>query len=252
MVKGRRKGRTPYTRVTTENAKTRTGKFQGKLSYESPNGKLTAFFEASPKLTPKVGIPLQQANNIKSPHRIEMAKEAKSGKLTDYFPVRRSVRKTKGTVLEENRKRMEDAVLSGKEEGLEVRIFPGKGRGVVATKEFQRGDYVVEYAGELVSLEEARLREATYARDHTAGCYMYYFNHKDVSWCVDATRESARIGRLVNHCRSGNLMTKTITVGGLPRLVLVAKEHITPGDELTYDYGDRSKESLLYHPWLAT
>ena len=68
---------------------------------------------------------------------------------------------------------------------------------------------------------------------------------------VDATAESGRMGRLLNHSRNGNLMTKTIEVNETPRLVLLAKEDIVPGCELTYDYGDRSKQSLLHHPWLA-
>ena len=37
----------------------------------------------------------------------------------------------------------------------------------------------------------------------------------------------------------------------VPRLILVAKQTISPGEELLYDYGDRSKESLKAHPWLA-
>ena len=37
----------------------------------------------------------------------------------------------------------------------------------------------------------------------------------------------------------------------VPRLILVAKQTINPGEELLYDYGDRSKESLKAHPWLA-
>lgn len=41
-------------------------------------------------------------------------------KLTDYFPVRRSVRKTKRTVLEERQRILEEAVLAKREEGLEV------------------------------------------------------------------------------------------------------------------------------------
>lgn len=69
---------------------------------------------------------------------------------------------------------------------------------------------------------------------------------------MDATPESDRLGRLVNHSRNGNLMTKTITIDNTPRLVLIAKEDIQSGEEVTYDYGDRSKESLKYHPWLAS
>lgn len=41
-------------------------------------------------------------------------------KLTEYFPVRRSERKTKKTVLEEIQKTLEDAVLMCKEDGLQV------------------------------------------------------------------------------------------------------------------------------------
>lgn len=50
---------------------------------------------------------------------------------------------------------------------------------------------------------------------------------------------------------SGNLMTRIEDVNGQPHLVLIAKDDIHVGDEITYDYGDRSKESLKHHPWLA-
>ncbi|XP_065201194.1 histone-lysine N-methyltransferase Set8-like [Planococcus citri] len=172
-------------------------------------------------------------------------------KLTEFYPVRRSVRKTGKAVLEEQRKTLEDAVLSNKEDGLEVQIFEGKGRGVVAARKFQKGEFVVEYAGELITFEEAKKREGIYSQDENTGCYMYYFKHKNNQFCVDATKESGRFGRLLNHSRSGNLCTKTIEVGGIPRLILTAREDIKPGCELTYDYGDRSKLSLQYHPWLA-
>jgi hypothetical protein len=69
---------------------------------------------------------------------------------------------------------------------------------------------------------------------------------------VDATAESGRLGRLVNHSRSGNLITKTVSIENQPHLVLIAKEDIPAGEEVMYDYGDRSKESIRYHPWLAT
>ena len=47
------------------------------------------------------------------------------------------------------------------------------------------------------------------------------------------------------------MQTKVVIVKETPRLLLVAKKEIEPGTELLYDYGDRSKESLLCHPWLA-
>jgi [histone H4]-lysine20 N-methyltransferase SETD8 len=59
------------------------------------------------------------------------------------------------------------------------------------------------------------------------------------------------LGRLVNHSRNGNLLTRTVMVDNRPHLVLIAKDDLPPGVEVTYDYGDRSKESLQHHPWLA-
>lgn len=67
---------------------------------------------------------------------------------------------------------------------------------------------------------------------------------------IDATAESGRLGRLVNHSRFGNLLTKTVMVKNKPHLILVARNDIPEGQEVLYDYGDRSKESLMHHPWL--
>ncbi|GLV38465.1 PR/SET domain containing protein 7 [Carabus blaptoides fortunei] len=172
--------------------------------------------------------------------------------LTEYFPVRRSVRKTKRTVLEEKQKTLEQCLRNETEEGLEIHNFSGKGRGIVASQTFGKGDFVVEYRGELIDMAEAKRREIKYAQDQNTGCYMYYFKHKNLQYCVDATAESGYLGRLVNHSRNGNLVTRTVSVDGRPRLVLIAKEDIMQGEEVTYDYGDRSKESLKYHPWLAS
>lgn len=43
-------------------------------------------------------------------------------KLTDFFPVRRSVRKTKKTVQEEILRNIRNAIAAGREDGLEVII----------------------------------------------------------------------------------------------------------------------------------
>lgn len=55
----------------------------------------------------------------------------------------------------------------------------------------------------------------------------------------------------MNHSRNGNLVTRIVEVKSIPHLVLIAKDDIAKGVEVTYDYGDRSKESIRYHPWLA-
>ncbi|XP_017873716.1 PREDICTED: histone-lysine N-methyltransferase pr-set7 [Drosophila arizonae] len=171
--------------------------------------------------------------------------------MTEFFPVRRSVRKTKTAVKEEMMRNLEQAVLEERCDGLQVRHFMGKGRGVVAIRRFKRNEFVVEYVGDLISISEATERERRYALDENAGCYMYYFKHKNQQYCIDATIDTGKLGRLINHSRNGNLVTKVVVIKQRPHLVLLAKDDIEIGEELTYDYGDRSKESLLHHPWLA-
>ncbi|XP_060532752.1 N-lysine methyltransferase KMT5A-A-like [Cylas formicarius] len=172
-------------------------------------------------------------------------------KLTEYFPIRRSIRKTKKHVLREQQTWLENVIRRETEEGLEIRHVEDKGRSIFATRDFAKGAFVVEYSGDFISIAEANEREDQYSQDESTGCYMYYFKYNDQQFCIDATKESGRMGRLINHSRTNsNLFTKTVMVDGLPRLVLFAKENIKKGEELLYDYGDRARESLQNHPWL--
>ncbi|XP_042913754.1 N-lysine methyltransferase KMT5A-like, partial [Parasteatoda tepidariorum] len=151
----------------------------------------------------------------------------------------------------EKHKNVENAILCAKEDGFEIREFPEKGRGVVTTKPLKRGDFVLEYHGELIDYTEACKRERLYAMKENTGCYMYYFKYRNKRYCIDATKESGRLGRLVNHSKKGNLKTQPIFLQDCPHLALFAGKDIEAGEELTYDYGDRSKEALEFHPWLA-
>lgn len=67
---------------------------------------------------------------------------------------------------------------------------------------------------------------------------------------VDATRETNRLGRLINHSKCGNCQTKLHDIDGVPHLILIASRDIAAGEELLYDYGDRSRASLEAYPWL--
>lgn len=198
-----------------------------------------------------------------SPHRIISQSCSKpAGKhevnsparlLTDYFPTRRSQRRNKQQQQAERQADTRRRLASHSDTDLQVRAFGEKGRGVVTTRRFCRGELVVEYAGQLLDCAEARQRESAYSSQPSTGCYMYYFSWAGRSWCVDATAESGRLGRLVNHSRAlANLRTRVLEVASRPRLVLEARRDIEAGEELLYDYGDRSKQSLLHHPWLAS
>lgn len=181
----------------------------------------------------------------------DRAVDSKEKFITDYFQPRRSRRQTKAEVIKSKQLLMEDKIIREDESGFEIVKYEDKGRGVIAMIDLKAGDFVLEYAGDLINLKEARLREEQYASDTTVGCYMYYFQHDNGSYCVDATPESTRLGRLINHSIKGaNLKTRSVKIGGKPRLIFLAKRDIRSGEELLYDYGDRSKLSLQSHPWL--
>ena len=63
---------------------------------------------------------------------------------------------------------------------------------------------------------------------------MYVFNS------IDATKESGRLGRLVNHSKTYP-NAAVIEVDSVPRLYLFANQNIPKGAEILYDYGERRK-----------
>lgn len=177
-------------------------------------------------------------------------KNSQNRKVTDYYPIRRSSRKSKTELKCEQNKLIDDLIINGIEEGMEVQFVEEKGRAVFATRSFQKGEYVVEYHGDLLQITDAKKREAEYAQNPATGCYMYYFQYLCKTYCVDATKETGRLGRLINHSKTGNCQTKLHAINGVPHLILVASRNIDEGEELLYDYGDRSKASIAAHPWL--
>lgn len=177
-------------------------------------------------------------------------KNSQNRKVTDYYPIRRSSRKSKTELKCEEQKLIDDLIINGIEEGMEVQLIEEKGRAVFATRSFQKGEYVVEYHGDLLHITDAKKREAEYAQNPATGCYMYYFQYLCKTYCVDATKETGRLGRLINHSKNGNCQTKLHAINGVPHLILVASRNIDEGEELLYDYGDRSKASIAAHPWL--
>jgi len=156
------------------------------------------------------------------------------------------------------RKVIGQAMLEGRCANTQVLMVEGKGIGVRIMEPVSCGQYVVEYAGELITRTEALRRERSYAiASATRGsrkmnCYMYFFEHRGQEMCVDATDPSYGCGRSVNHSVNGNLDTVKAVVKGIPRLALVANRDIEEGEELSYDYGDRFGASLVNFPWLSS
>ncbi|XP_026575188.1 N-lysine methyltransferase KMT5A isoform X2 [Pseudonaja textilis] len=226
---------------------------ESSASPSSPNPEPTEPRKVPPAKSDEVPTQKQALNKGgKKPasRRKGQGKTPPNRKVTDYYPVRRSSRKNKKELQTEEKKRIDELIKSGKEDGMKIDFIDGKGRGVIATRHFNRGEFVVEYHGDLIEIMDAKKREAAYAQDPSTGCYMYYFQYLSKTFCVDATKETNRLGRLVNHSKCGNCQTKLHDISGVPHLILVASRDIRAGEELLYDYGDRSKASLEAHPWL--
>lgn len=69
---------------------------------------------------------------------------------------------------------------------------------------------------------------------------------------VDATEESGRLGRLINHCREApNTLVKTVLANGFPCLYLIAARDLKVGEEVFFDYGDRRKDIVAEFKWLG-
>lgn len=62
---------------------------------------------------------------------------------------------------------------------MQVKEVEGKGRGVFSQRKFTRGQFVCEYAGELIDYHTAKEREKLYEGKTEFGCYMYYFTFKN-------------------------------------------------------------------------
>ncbi|XP_044176576.1 uncharacterized protein LOC114951566 isoform X7 [Acropora millepora] len=121
--------------------------------------------------------------------------------------------------------------------GLEERyISEYIGKGVFATREFQMGDFLLQYKGELISGEEGERREKRYSSD--LGNFLYFFQWNEASYCIDATF-SHGLGRLVNDlpAKKANCKMKKMVVSGRVCLCIFATRDIAPNTELRYDYG---------------
>ncbi|XP_059210359.1 N-lysine methyltransferase KMT5A-A-like [Centropristis striata] len=111
-----------------------------------------------------------------------------------------------------------------------------KGRGVFALGSFCKGDFIVEYRGDLISDAEAQRRREIY--HPSCFGFLFAFKWRGKTWCIDASREDGSFGRLVNDDhRHPNCRMKRIDVAGSTHLCLFAIKDIKEGEEITYNYG---------------
>ena len=157
----------------------------------------------------------------------------------------------------QTREEIVELIRSGVEDRLEARMVPGKVWGVFPKSSlfhmFHEGEYVCEYVGERISMEEGKKRQAEMEERGDNRCYIFEVEHRRKRFCIDATNDDGRMGRLINHSRlHPNLRRSTLDIDNDVHLVLFALRDIPHGEELLYDYNDRSKQARKDNPWLGT
>ena len=82
---------------------------------------------------------------------------------------------------------------------------------------------------------------------------VYIVKCKLKSCSIDAMVEDGRMGRLINHSATqANIIPKIVEVKtGKVCLYFTALREIGCGEELVYDYGERSPVIVKANPWLC-
>ncbi|XP_050370988.1 histone-lysine N-methyltransferase SUVR3 [Argentina anserina] len=124
-----------------------------------------------------------------------------------------------------------------------------KGWGLFADQFIPKGQFVCEYAGELLTTKESRLRQQTYdelsSGGHFSPALLVVREHlPSKKACLRLNIDATIIGnvsRFINHsCDGGNLSTSLVRSSGvlLPRLCFFASDDIREDEELTFSYGE--------------
>lgn len=105
------------------------------------------------------------------------------------------------------------------------------GVGLFTLTGYERGEMVIEYAGDLIRTPLGDIRESEY-QGAGLGTYLFKLNEEQI---VDATVNSNR-ARFTNHSCDPNMMANIITIAGRELVVLRAIRRIPKYAELTFDY----------------
>jgi histone-lysine N-methyltransferase SETMAR len=138
-------------------------------------------------------------------------------------------------------------VQFGPNPNLEIIKTDSKGFGVICKTKLRSGEYVCEYAGEIIDAITARQR---FAADFQASNYILVLKEfggsKVVSTTIVDPTVIGNIGRYLNHSCEPNLEMVPVRVdSAVPHLALFASKDIIQGEELCFDYGDTIREGKL-------
>jgi hypothetical protein len=108
----------------------------------------------------------------------------------------------------------------------------GKGMGLFAKKPVEPHEYIVEYIGEVLTVDDWADRQRS---EPPGSSKHFYVMDLDGDHVVDASRKGNE-SRLINHSCDPNLETQKWTVNGESRIGLFAIRPIAKNEELTFNY----------------
>lgn len=120
------------------------------------------------------------------------------------------------------------------------------GLGLFTLSEIKKGSFICEYAGEIITEEEAKQRY-NYCHKKTVANYIFCINEKFgekvVKTFIDPTKYG-NIGRYINHSCEPNSKLVVIRINDtIPILGIFANIDIQKNSEITYNYGHEFKNS---------
>jgi histone-lysine N-methyltransferase SETMAR len=123
-----------------------------------------------------------------------------------------------------------------------------KGIGLKASENIKKYTFVCEYAGEVLTMTEAKRRttiiETTNAMNYILVLREFVPNYGTVETCVDPS-SVGNVGRFINHSCVPNLVMLPVRVdNNVPKLCLFSARDISSGEELTFDYSGEFRLGL--------
>ena len=136
-----------------------------------------------------------------------------------------------------------EGLLSDKSNpNLLVKAIPGRGRGVVATKDIPRHTYLCEYKSDIPPFphQQRAAKEAEYTHNGE-GSYIIDVQCRNGVWlCFDATRHTRQYGRYLNRAKPPLANAESLPpflVNGRLRVGFISLRLIKANEEVMWDYG---------------